>query len=169
MAVFGHIGFWGYVMISPFFSYGDTGYIFAALGFPSWLVWVIAVSGSIALFFIMKSLTKYFVQTANKEIIETQQIRDKYIRSLILFPLFLGIIITTILNLPVPTPLSLIAPLCSPFAIMWPYGYAVREKYPVESLNTKFDRFNRFYPVLLIFLGMIILMDRLLVLGFRMG
>ena len=169
MSVFGHIGFWGYIMISPFFSYGDTGYIFASLGFSSWLVWIIAFSGAVALFFIMKSLTKFFVQTGSKEIIEIQQTRDKYIKSLLLFPLFLGIIITTLLNLPVPTPLSLIAPLFSPFAIMWPYGYAVRGKYPIESLNTGFDRFNRVYPALLVFLAFIILMNRLLVLGLKWG
>jgi hypothetical protein len=42
--------------------------------------------------------------------------------------LFAGIIITNLLNLPVKTALSLIAPLTSPFTLMWANGYALKQK-----------------------------------------
>jgi len=165
MSVFGYIGFWGYIMISPFFIYGDTGYIFFTLGFPLWLTILIATSGAIILFFIMKKLTRFFVETGSLEIIENTKERKSFIESLIFYPLFLGIIITTLMNLPVPTLLSLIAPICSPFTILWTYGYALKEKYPLQNSNKEFDKLTRLNTFLPVILCIIIIINRLLVYG----
>ena len=52
MSVFGYIGFFGYLMTSPIFTNGDTGYICLALKFPIWLTIIIAVSGTFILYLI---------------------------------------------------------------------------------------------------------------------
>ena len=169
MSIFGYIGFFGYLLIAPVFIYGDTGFIFNALGFPIWLTITIAITGALVLFFIMKNLTKYFVLCGTERLGENIQERATFIHSIILYPLFSGIIITTLLNIPVPTTLSLIAPICSPFTILWTYGYALKQKYPDHSANNDFDNLNKFSPYLLFFLLLVIVMNRLLAGGIYMN
>lgn len=166
MAVFGYIGILGYVMIAPIFTYGDTGYICSVLNFPLWLTVSIAVAGAAILYFLMRSLIRYFVELGTEEIISTKELRPSFVNAVILYPLMLGIAITTFLNLPVPTFASLIAPLCSPFTIMWAYGDALSRKYPVGRMNIDLESINRFEYKLFIFLALTILVNRLLVSGF---
>ncbi|MCX6256736.1 MAG: hypothetical protein NTW49_02375 [Bacteroidia bacterium] len=165
MSAFGYIGVFGYLIIAPVFPYGDTGYICNALHFSTWLTVTIAVVGVILLFFMMRDLVKYFVDLATEEIATTKELRFPFIRSLIMYPLFFGIIITTLLNIPIPTFASLIAPVCSPFAIMWTYGYALNAKYPKRILNQDIININSFNYRLLIFLAIIVIVNRLLVGG----
>ena len=47
---FGYIGFFGYLLIAPFFAVGDTGYICKVLGFPIALTIGIAIIGALTLF-----------------------------------------------------------------------------------------------------------------------
>lgn len=112
MSVFGYIVFFGYLLIAPIFINGDTGYICHVLHFPIWFTVSIAIIGAIILFLLMRSLVKYFVEVGTENIISTKESRTPFIKSLILLPLFIGILITTLLNLPIPTLLSLIAPIC---------------------------------------------------------
>ena len=121
MSVFGYINFMGYLMISPFFVQGDTGYIFDALKFPIWVSLMIAVIGALSIFFILKRLSKYFIEMGSAEIIENLSLRKEFTDSTVQYPQYIGIVITSLLNLPVPIFLSLIYPLCSPFALMWCY------------------------------------------------
>jgi hypothetical protein len=166
MSVFGYIGFFGYLMIAPVFTYGDTGYIFNALNFPMWIIICIALSGAVILYFIMRSLMKYFVALGTEEISNSKELRSPFVNSLIFYPLLIGILITTLLNLPVPTFASIIAPLCSPFAIMWAYGDALRKIYPHTIMSKDLLSINSKNLKWLIALILIVLMNRLLVMGF---
>ena len=165
MSVFGYINFMGYLMIAPFFIQGDTGYIFNALKLPILISIIIAVLGAVSLFFILKKLSKYFIEMGTVEIIENQTLRKEFTNSLVIFPLFIGIVITSLLNLPVPVFLSLIYPLCSPLALMWSYGFLLKANYSKENTNKNFDLLNKLQPQLLIILILIIIMNRLLVSG----
>lgn len=165
MSVFGYIGFFGYLMIAPFFTYGDTGYICHALNFPTWLTVSIALFGAVILFFIMRSLMRFFVELGTEEIINAKEYRVPFINALIFYPLLFGMIITTLLNLPVPTFASIIAPICSPFTLMWAYGDALRKKYPGTLMNQSLTSINSKNVTLLIVFAMIVLMNRLLVMG----
>jgi hypothetical protein len=162
---FGYIGFFGYLLIAPFFAVGDTGYICKALGFPIALTIGIAVIGALILFFIMKSLMRYFVELGSREIIENDETRKKFISSLILFPVLIGIIITTLLNLPTINVISLIAPICSPFTFLWPYGFALKKKYPANNYNTQFYNLNKPNIWLYLLFALTIIANRLLVFG----
>ena len=165
MSAFGYIGFFGYLIIAPMFPNGDTGYICYSLGFPIWLTIIIAIIGGIALYISINSLMKYFVEMGSKEIIENKDSRNSFIRSLLLFPLLLGIVITTLLNLPIPAFVSLIAPICSPLTFMWGYGNALKKNYSLDNANKSFQRLSKLNIWLFAFLFLIILFNRLLVIG----
>ncbi len=62
MSVFGYIGILGYLLISPFFISGDTGYICYVLNFPLWLTFLVAISGAVIAFLLMRNLMRYFVE-----------------------------------------------------------------------------------------------------------
>jgi hypothetical protein len=166
MSVFGYIGFFGYLMIAPIFTYGDTGYICEALNFPMWFTITLAVLGAIILYLIMRSLMRYFVEMGTEEIANTQKLRETFINSLIFYPLIFGIVFTTLLNLPVPTFASLIAPLCSPFTMMWAYGDALKRNYPSMNMNNDLNSINsKSYKWQLLFV-LTVFINRLLIEGF---
>ncbi len=166
MSVFGYIGFFGYLIIAPIFINGDTGYICHVLNFPIWLTVSIAITGAIILFLLMRSLVKYFVELGTADIILIKEKRIPFIRSLILYPLLLGIVITTLLNLPIPTLLSLIAPIFSPFTIMWTYGYALYKNYPIIMMSKDLKSINTINYNWIIFFVLTVILNRLLVHGF---
>ena len=152
MAVFGYIAFFGYLMVAPFFTYGDTGFIFHALNFPIWLTAAIAVIGGITLYFMMRKLMGYFVEMGTQDIIADKKLRRLFINSIIQYPLYIGIVITTLFNLPTPTVLSLIYPICSPFSLMWAYRTAISKNYHTGNMNTDISSINKIQPVWLIIL-----------------
>ncbi|HMC87278.1 MAG TPA: hypothetical protein VKI61_17255 [Chitinophagaceae bacterium] len=165
MAVFGYIGFFGYLMIAPVFTGGDTGYICAALHFPPWLTIAIAVSGGLILYLLVRSLMSYFVEMGSVEILDKKASRISFVHSIILLPVLIGIPITTMLNLPVPALISLIAPICSPFTLLWDYGNALRRNYRLKSTNQHFDKLNRLNYVLIVLLILTVIYNRMLVIG----
>ncbi|HEY4937267.1 MAG TPA: hypothetical protein VII44_11830 [Puia sp.] len=165
MAVFGYISFFGYLMTTPIFTAGDTGYICSALKFPVWLTISIAVSGALILYSLVRNLMKYFVEMGSKEIIEKKEIRISFIHSLLLLPVFLGIPFTTILNLPVVALISLIAPICGPFTFLWDYGNALNKSYHLKITNDNFNNLNKLNIVLIILLILTIIYNRILVKG----
>ncbi|HEY4194359.1 MAG TPA: hypothetical protein VGM63_02410 [Mucilaginibacter sp.] len=165
MSAFGYIGFFGYLMIAPMFQDGDTGYICHALNFPIWLTIIIAVIGVVILYFLMNTLMRYFVEMGSKEIIENRTSRKAFLRSLLIYPLIIGIVITTLLNLPMPVFLSLVAPICSPCTFLWGYGNAFYKKYPTGNANKEFESLNKIKPWLFVFIIVVIIVNRLLANG----
>lgn len=91
MSSFGYINFGGYLLMSPFFKSGDTGFVFSLLGFALWLVILLSLAGVVFLFFSMKKLSKYFVEMASAEIIGNEKQRTMFIASLVRTPVFIGI------------------------------------------------------------------------------
>lgn len=165
MSGFGYIGFFGYLMTTPIFTEGDTGYICSALKFPIWLTIGIAVSGALILYFLVRNLMEYFIEMGSKEILEKKETRFPFVHGILLLPVFFGIPITTLLNLPVSILLSLIAPLCGPFTFLWDYGNALKKKYHLKTTNDHFDRLNKLNYILIILLMLTIIYNRMLVKG----
>ena len=165
IAAFGYIGFFGYLLIAPIFTAGDTGYICSALNFPIWITISIAVLGGLILYLLVRNLTKYFVEMGSKEILEKRESRISFVHSVLLLPVLYGMAFTTVLNLPVVTLLSLIAPICSPFTLLWDYGNALNKNYHSGIMNVHFSRLNRLNWMLIIFLILTIIYNRLLAKG----
>ena len=165
MAAFGYIGFFGYLMIAPLFPGGDTGYICYALGFPIWLTAIVAAVGGFSLYLSISSLSNYFVTMGSAEIMEDKESRTLFMRSLLKYPIFIGIIIITLMNLPTRALLSLIAPLTSPLALFWAYGSALNKNQTSVISNREFDAFSQPNYYLIFWLVVTIVVNRLLVIG----
>lgn len=169
MAAFGYIDFFGYLMVAPFFRNGDTGFIFTSLGFSFWLEIIIAVLGAGFCFIALKKLSASFIELATNAIIDSAEYRRKFANALIQTPMYIGIIGTTLLNLPAPAVLSLIYPICSPFSLMWPYGYLLEENYPNLKMNQDFDTFNKVHYTIYVLFIVSVFINRLLVFGWHVN
>lgn len=167
MATFGYINFGGYLLVSPFFAGGDTGFVFTQLGFPLWLKIIFALGGVVFLFFSIKMLCRYYVEMATTDIIENKASRSVFIANLIQYPLYIGIVVTVLLELPVPTFLSLIYPMCSPFTLFWVYGYFLDAKYPLDKASKNMDKLNNISIASIAFFLLIVAINRVLVYGFH--
>lgn len=165
MSVFGYINFGGYLLISPFFKGGDTGFVFLQLGFPIWLTILFAIGGAVFLFYSMKMLCRYFVEMANAEIINDKVKRRLFINSLVKYPIYFGVVVTTLLNLPVVTLLSLIYPLFSPCTLFWGFGYMMETPYPVTNANREMNKLNTLSPIVIIGFVLTVICNRFLVHG----
>ena len=152
-------------MIAPIFTAGDTGYIFSALNFPIWLTIGIAVSGGMILYILVRNLTKYFVEMGSAEILGKKETRISFVHSLILLPVLCGMVCTTILNVPVVALISLIAPICTPFTLLWDYGNALTKNYHFAKTNENFGKLNNLNLILIILVILTIIYNRLLVKG----
>jgi uncharacterized protein YacL len=126
MSAFGYIGFFGYMLTAPFFTYGDTGFILKALSAPGWLINALAMLSALALYLIMGTLAPYVVSCMSSITAENRNSRMSFINQIITYPLIIGTIIETLLSIPVPTFLSLLAPILSPLTLIWPFGYYMK-------------------------------------------
>ena len=167
MSAFGYICFGGYLMISPFFQEGDTGFIFHLLGFPLWLTIVFAILGVAFIFLISKVLSKYYAEMATAEIMNDKQKLKIFATTLIKYPLYIGVVLATLLNLPVTVFLSLFYPLGNPMNMFWVYGYVTDTKFNTDNANKQFDKLNKIQPGLIIPFVLTIIVNRLLVYGFH--
>ncbi len=165
MCSFGYICFFGYIMIAPFFVNGDTGYIFQQLSFPLWLTIIIAIIGVLIYIYVLKKISHFFIEMGTADIITDLSLRRPFANTLVKYPLYIGIVITTLLNLPITVFISLLYPLCSPLALLWLYGYLLEEKYSSENSNKEFEKLNKLQPILIVALVAIVIMNRLLVSG----
>lgn len=118
----GYITFLGYVMIGPLVPYGDTGKVFALLGVPGWLQWILAAGALVLAFRIVRGTAVDFERHAVATTGDLRHARARVANQLIAFPVFAGVVLTTLLSLPSPTPISLIHPLTSPFVVFLAYG-----------------------------------------------
>ena len=114
----GILTFMGYLLIAPFFAYGDTGKVFAILGVPMFMRIIISILSIIIITWYYLKQTAEMVQYAYSDDLDRKTIA----RDLLLLPIFLGGLINASLQLPVPTFLSLIAPIFMPFTFMSVYG-----------------------------------------------
>ena len=169
MAIFGYIGFFGYLLIAPFFAGGDTGYVFLAWGLPLWSVITISIVSIGILYIFMARLTRNFVIMCPVQAMELQHSRAQFMYALIFYPTLIGILVTTLMNLPAIVLLSLLAPIMRPFTILWTFPLAIRKDYKGIFSNEDFRRIN--HPSIYVFLGflIIILINRFLVPGFMLG
>lgn len=167
MSIFGFIGVLGYTMVAPFFSYGDTGFVFRALGFPMWVVIGISGISILALFLTLKALAPYFVSFIGTSDAANVQNRRPVVSRMIAVPVMLGTLITTLLNLPSPTPLSLIAPICIPMSLFWVYRYYLTSSASPWGLNDEGTLSTGISQGLAIATLAIIIVNRLLVMGLQ--
>ncbi|MBO0936669.1 hypothetical protein J2I47_08950 [Fibrella sp. HMF5335] len=116
MGLQGLLTFFGYLFIAPFFTYGDTGFVFATLGLPTWLIISISVASFVLLNVVFKRLAGEFGPYGR-----VGQSIPQRANALLLFPI-LASVASAVVQLPVPTFLSLLAPVMMPMAFLSIYG-----------------------------------------------
>jgi hypothetical protein len=162
MMLWGYIGFFGYIFMTPFFNYGDTGFVAEQLHVPETGRLVIGACGIAAFFFISTiSLKKFAHLWRDGE-------KKVFFDNVIFFPLIAGVVLTTLLNLPVPTFLSLLAPLCMPWCVMMVYGKLLGQKDLKPETSKEPNALNNFSKLLFMFLVIVLLINRILVFGIKL-
>ena len=126
----GIIMFLGYLLIAPFAKNGDTGKVFSYLGLPSILTIIIAVISFIVTIKLFKSLSNQFI-FYNSSINHNQ--KDN-IQQLFTIPLIVSTTITTILNFPVITWLSLLPTIFMPMT----YISTLKQYQKLKLYNAKY-------------------------------
>jgi hypothetical protein len=133
LGLHGLIGFFGYLMMGPLFRYGDTGKVYAELGVPGAVPWLLAVAGLVALVVVARSTAAEFARHVMPAPPGVERPRGRVGNALIAWPILAGAVVTSLLSLPVPSFLSLLHPMTSPFVVFTAYGRLRREKEPLPE------------------------------------
>ena len=163
MGISGLMAFFGYMMIAPLFTVGDTGKVFQLLEIP--MPWQITIAiGSLILFTIL--LLRFhlgFERFIPEDILGDKELRAKWAKLLIMYPLIFGIIIHTFMQFPVVHFLSLLPSLSMPFMLFMVYGQLIMSKNKIERKKNK-NVTQLSVPLIILFVC-VILLYRLLVSG----
>lgn len=122
LGVHGLIGFFGYVMLGAFVPYGDTGRIWAIVGMPEAVRWVLAVAALGALIVAVRGLAPDFADHGIPLEPGPRRAEVRIANRVVAWPIVIGAVVVTLLALPVPTVASLMHPLTSPFVVFAAYG-----------------------------------------------
>ncbi len=160
LSLLGFVNFFGYLMMTPLSTAGDTGKVaeFLNLGYPVRIL--TAVSGLIILIFIILKMGKNFSAfiPAEKEIDE----KRKYVYQIMFYPILIGSAIDTMLAFPIPVMLSAIYPATSAFVIMSSFGVILKS---TGTRETKTEIETRIQWSIIFLTVSLILVNRFLTLG----
>jgi len=157
----GFINFFGYLMLTPFSTAGDTGKAAQLLQLPSVYQFLISVAGIAILIFIMIKMGYFFSNFIPKGTGLPE--KRKYINALILYPILAGSLVNVLLAFPVPVLLSVIYPATSSYAVLSAYRAILK----AESIFNKPAAIETRIPVGTVLLtGLAIIVNRLLTIGF---
>ena len=160
------MAFFGYMMIAPMFTMGDTGRIFARLEMS--MVWQISPA-IISLLMFTYLLMKFHGDCEHfisENINDEKTKRAKWARILIVYPVLIGIAVTSIMQFPVVYFLSLLPSLTMPFMLFMVYGMMIMSKNIVDKKENK-DVSELSIPIIVLFI-LTIVGFRLLVYGLTM-
>ncbi len=160
----GLINFFGYLMLTPLSSVGDTGKVASLLNIPFWGQILIAVSGLLIILLVIFRYASWF----GRFIPQTENVKErgKYVNAVILYPVMLGSLINAAFAFPVQVLLSIIYPLTSSYIILWGYGKVLKADVQNEADSNLLAGLS---PLILSVLIVIIIISRLLVSGFSFG
>jgi hypothetical protein len=160
LSLLGFINFFGYLMLTPLSTVGDTGKVAELLNLSYIYRILVAVIGIITLIYLVIKIGRNFVNFIPRETGLPE--RRKYVNSLVLFPIIAGSAVNVLLAFPVPVILSVIYPATSSYAVMCAYGVILKTKRAPSLESIIENKISRF----LIFLTLsAILLNRLLTMG----
>ncbi|MEJ2637283.1 MAG: hypothetical protein P8184_18605 [Calditrichia bacterium] len=162
LSLLGFINFFGYLLLTPLSTVGDTGKAAELLqiGYP-WRILTAAVGISVLIILVIRT-GKYFTNFIPPE--RDLAAKKGYINSVLFFPILAGSVVNVAFAFPVPAALSVIYPATSSFAIMMAFGTVLRTA-PMVNSGSKTGK--RVSGMLLVMLPACIIINRLLTLGLR--
>ena len=135
MGISGILTFMGYLMIAPLVQVGDTGKVFSILGVPPMIQIGLAILSAIALTIIFIFSARMFEPFVGEDLGGDKKKQAKWAQNLIMFPLFIGLLLVTILQFPVTHFISLVGTIFPPFAIMAIFGAFMGRKLSFSSFQ----------------------------------
>ncbi len=136
LALLGVINFFGYLMLTPLSSVGDTGRVAGLLGFPAWLSALIAIGGIAVLLVIVFRQDRHFARFLHGD--PGSRDRARWINVLVFFPIIVGSVVNVIFAFPIPTAISAIYPATSSLTVLAGYSAmlsAPRAELPASPLG----------------------------------
>jgi hypothetical protein len=126
LCLWGFINFFGYLMLTPLSTEGDTGKVAQLLQLSYHYRIIIAIFGLMTIILIVLKTNKWFSRFIpdNTDI----NTRRKYINALVPFPILTGSVVNSILAFPLPSIISLIYPATSAYVILSGYGVILKTK-----------------------------------------
>lgn len=160
LSLLGFVNFFGYLMLTPLSTTGDTGKVAELLQIPYLFRIFIAVAGVAILIVIVVKMGKRFANfiPGENEVVA----RKKYVNSILFYPILAGSAINVILAFPIPVLLSVIYPATSSFVLMSTYGVILRSRENTNTVSVIGKNISRFLVVLTV---VAIIINRLLTFG----
>jgi len=160
LSLLGFINFFGYLVMTPLSTAGDTGQVaeLLHLGYPIRII--IAITGFILLIFAVMKMGKYFSIFIPNE--SARKSKAKYVYHVMFFPIIIGSLFNTLLAFPVVSVLSIVYPATSPYVIMSSFSVILKST-PQQSTRSEIETGIMKWLVLLVLCALIL--NRLLTLG----
>ena len=161
LGLLGFVNFFGYLMLTPLSTVGDTGKVAELLQIHYTLRVGVSLLGIVALLLIVTATGKEFARFVppSSELVE----KRKYVNAILLFPIIVGSMVNSILAFPVVAVLSVIYPATSPYVILSSYGKVL--KGINLSSNDSFI-YQKISPFLIGLVIVCVLINRLLTKGY---
>ena len=160
LSLLGFVSFFGYLVVTPISTTGDTGIVADFLNIDDTIRVLIAVMGILVLIWIILNTAKNFSNFIPLQ--HDLKIRAKYVYYLMFFPIIIGSVVNTLLAFPVVSFLSVIYPAMSPYVIMSSFSVILK------TSNTKVfstEHENHIKKSLLFLFLCAIVLNRLLTYG----
>ncbi|MBN2365225.1 MAG: hypothetical protein EH225_04270 [Calditrichaeota bacterium] len=160
LSLLGFVNFFGYLIMTPFSTTGDTGKAAEILEIAYLYRILIAFAGFGILIFINLKIGKYFSNFIPADL--SMNMKNKYVYHIMFFPIIIGSIFKTIFAFPAPAVLSVIYPATSSYVIMISFGIILKS----DGIRTEGSEIQGKIFNSMIFLSVfVILVNRLLTMG----
>jgi hypothetical protein len=160
LSLLGFVNSFGYLLITPFSTKGDTGKVAEVLNIDSGVRFVIAFIGLIALLWIIFKVAKNFTNFIPVQ--KDLDLRTKYVYRLMFFPIIIGSLVNVLMAFPVVSVLSIVYPATSSYVIMSSFVVILKAS---NRFTTKSDLEDSILKSLVILVLCAIALNRLLTLG----
>jgi len=159
ISLLGYVNFFGYLVMTPFFTSGDTGKAAELLNLEYYIRFSIAIIGFVLLIWVISKTGKNFSNFISED--RDLKKRSKYVYHVMFFPIIIGSIVNSILAFPAMVLLSVIYPATSSYVIMSSFGVILKNSNSMNKSEIE-EKINS--SLFLIFVCSIIL-NRLLTFG----
>ncbi len=160
ISLLGYVNFFGYLVMTPLSTVGDTGKVAELLNISYSIRILIAVVGFAILIWLILKIGKNFSNFIPAEL--DMKRKAKYVYTIMFFPIMIGSVVNMILAFPVVAFLSIIYPLTSSYVIMSSFGSILKNSDP-QPTKPEFE--NRIMKSVVLLLLCAIILNRLLTIG----
>ena len=160
LGLLGLVNFFGYLLLTPFSTAGDTGKAatLLQLGVPS--TYFIAAAGLTVVIVLVLKIGRIFADFIPADLIGRE--KGKYVYAIMFYPILIGSVVNTALAFPVPTIVSILYPATSAFVIMSSFRAILRSH---RSDAHRSELRERIQLPLVVLTLVCVMMNRLLTLG----